>query len=291
MALVNAKAMIQKAKAEGYAIPQFNVNNLEWAKTILETVEKEQSPVILGLSAGAIKYMGGFRVASDLLQALDHDLKITVPVAIHLDHGHNQHIQPALDAGFTSIMFDGSHLSFAQNVTDTQKWVTLAQAQNVSVEAEVGAIGGEEDGIVGDAGEVANPLECQQIATLGIDFLAAGIGNIHGRYPPSWKSLDFATLQKIQEVTNNLPLVLHGGSGIPAAQVQKAIKLGVAKVNVNTELQLAYAAALAKYFLANKHQIGKGFDPRKINGYGMKAVEEEIINKIKIFGCGHKAFS
>ncbi len=287
--ITNAKQMVKDAFARGYAVPQFNVNNLEWAKTILETCEEHKSPVILGVSAGAAKYMGGYTVAKEMIGALDKDLGITVPVAIHMDHGHDDDCEKAVAAGFTSLMFDGSHLPLEENLEITKKWVAISAEKGLSLEAEVGSIGGEEDGIIG-TGELASSEHCKMMLDLGVDFLAAGIGNIHGPYPESWESLSFETLESLKEGTEGkMPFVLHGGSGIPADQITKAIELGVAKINVNTELQLVNAYALKKYFDANKHAEGKGFDPRKINAVGIAAMKEELAAKIKLFGSENKA--
>ena len=290
MPLVNAKEMIKKAHQGKYAVPQFNINNLEWTKVILETCQQQQSPVILGVSGGAGKYMGGFLAVSKMVSGLVENLQISVPVALHIDHGHDFECEQGLKYGFTSIMFDGSHLPFSENLEKSKHWIEQAKKANVSVECEVGAIGGEEDGIVGDSGELADPKECQQMAALGVDFLAAGIGNIHGPYPPGWKSLSFETLEKLQKATNNqMPFVLHGGSGIPDDQVKKAITLGVAKINVNTELQLAYTKGMVEYFSQKMHENKKGYDPRKSIGYAMKEVAKEIVNKITIFGSANKS--
>ena len=289
MAITNAKKMIKKAFENGYAVGQFNVNNLEWAKTILEMAQQHQSPVILGISGGAAKYMGGYKTVRDMIVALDADMKISVPVAIHMDHGHDEDCQSAVEAGFTSLMFDGSHLSIEENLASTKKWKKIADEKNLSLEAEVGSIGGEEDGIIG-TGELASPEHCKAMLELGVDFLAAGIGNIHGPYPKSWKSLSFETLEALRDGTESkMPFVLHGGSGIPEDQITKAISLGVAKINVNTELQLVYSAELKKYFDANKHLEGKGFDPRKVHGAGMEACKKELSAKMSLFGSVNKA--
>ena len=289
MPLVNAKEMVKKAHANKYAVPQFNINNLEWTKVILETCQEQKSPVILGVSGGASKYMGGFLAVSKMVSGLVKDLNISIPVALHIDHGHDQECQEGIDNNFTSIMFDGSHLSFTKNLERSKHWVKEAKKLNISVECEVGAIGGEEDGIVGDAGELADPEECKEMAKIGVDFLAAGIGNIHGPYPKSWKSLNFEVLEKLQKATNNqMPFVLHGGSGIPDEQVKKAISLGVAKINVNTELQLAFTKGMEKYFANKMHQDKKGYDPRKSIGFAMQEVAKEIINKISVFGSKNK---
>lgn len=261
--LVNASEMLTKAKAGHYAVGHFNTNNLEWTKAILQTAEEMKSPVIIGVSEGAAKYMTGFKVVAEMVKAMDKALGITVPVALHLDHGSYEGAKACIEAGFTSIMFDGSHYGIEENVEKTKELVALAHEKGLSIEAEVGSIGGEEDGVIG-AGEVADPEECKMIADLGVDFLAAGIGNIHGKYPANWKGLDFVALDKIQAKTGTMPLVLHGGTGIPADMIAKAIDLGVSKINVNTECQLAFAEATRKYIEAGKDLEGKGFDPRKL---------------------------
>ena len=286
--LVNAKEMLDKAKAGHYAVGQFNINNLEWTKAILLTAEEEKAPVILGVSEGAGKYMTGFKTVAAMVKAMDESLGITVPVALHLDHGTYEGSKKCIEAGFTSIMFDGSSLPFDENVAKTTELVKLAHDHGMSIEAEVGAIGGEEDGVIG-MGECADPAECKKIADLGIDFLAAGIGNIHGVYPDNWAGLQFDVLAKIQELTGTMPLVLHGGTGIPDDQIRKAITLGVSKINVNTECQLVFAAATREYIEAGKDQQGKGFDPRKLLLPGTEAIKAKVKEKIELFGSNGKA--
>ena len=286
--LVNAKEMLTKAKAGKYAVGQFNINNLEWTKAVLLTAQELNSPVILGVSEGAGKYMTGYKTVAAMVKAMVETLNITVPVALHLDHGSYEGAKACLEAGFSSIMFDGSHYPIDENVAKTTDLVKLAHEMGVSVEAEVGSIGGEEDGVVG-AGEVADPAECKRIADLGIDFLAAGIGNIHGKYPANWKGLDFDALDKIHEATNGIPLVLHGGTGIPADMIQKAISLGVSKINVNTECQLSFAAATREYIEAGKDQQGKGYDPRKLLLPGFEAIKATVKEKMELFGSVNKA--
>ena len=259
MALVSAKGILEKARAEGYAVGAFNINNLEWTQAILETAEEMKSPVLLGVSEGAAKYMGGYKTVALMVKGLVEDLNITVPVALHLDHGTYEGSMKAIDAGFTSVMFDGSAFDFEENLQKTKDVVAYAHERGVSVEAEVGSIGGEEDGVIG-TGELADPQECKTIAETGIDFLAAGIGNIHGKYPANWQGLDFNVLGDIQEATGQIPLVLHGGSGIPEDQIKRAISLGAAKINVNTELQVNFAEETRKYIEAGKDKEGKGFD-------------------------------
>ena len=286
--LVSAKEMLDKAKAGHYAVGQFNINNLEWTKAILLTAQECNSPVILGVSEGAGKYMTGYKTIVGMVNGMIEELGITVPVALHLDHGSFDHCVKCIDAGFSSVMFDGSHFSIEENVEKTKEIVALAHAKGVSVEAEVGSIGGEEDGVVG-AGECADPKECKAIADLGIDFLAAGIGNIHGKYPENWAGLSFETLDAIQQLTGTMPLVLHGGTGIPVDMIQKAISLGVAKINVNTECQLSFAAATREYIEAGKDQQGKGFDPRKLLAPGTEAIKATVKEKMEIFGSVGKA--
>ena len=288
MALVSATEMLQKAEAGHYAVGQFNINNLEWTKAILETAQECNSPVILGVSEGAGKYMGGYDVIVGMVNGLIKDQNITVPVALHLDHGSYEHCYKCIEAGFPSIMFDGSHYSIEENVEKTTEIVKAAHAKGVSVEAEVGSIGGEEDGVVG-MGECADPKECKRIADLGVDFLAAGIGNIHGKYPDNWEGLSFETLDSIQQLTGELPLVLHGGTGIPAEMVKKAITLGVSKVNVNTECQLAFAEATRKYVEAGNDLEGKGFDPRKLLAPGFEVIKATVKEKMEMFGSVGKA--
>ncbi len=286
--LVSAEKMLKKALDEKYAVGQFNINNLEWTKAILETAEELKSPVILGVSEGAGKYMGGFKTVVGMVKGMVEELNITIPVAIHLDHGSYEGTKKAIEAGFTSVMFDGSHYPIDENVEKTKEIVELAHSKGISVEAEVGSIGGEEDGVVG-AGEIADPNECKRIADLGIDFLAAGIGNIHGQYPENWKGLDFAALANIQEKIGDMPLVLHGGTGISAEMIKESISLGVSKINVNTECQLAFAAATRKYIEEGKDKEGKGFDPRKLLAPGTAAIKDVVKEKMEIFGSINKA--
>ena len=286
--LVSATEMLQKARDGHYAVGQFNINNLEWTKAVLLTAQELNSPVILGVSEGAGKYMTGYKTVAAMVSAMVGSLGITVPVALHLDHGSYEGAKACLEAGFSSIMFDGSHYPIEENVAKTTELVALAHAQGVSIEAEVGSIGGEEDGVVG-AGEVADPAECKRIADLGIDFLAAGIGNIHGKYPANWKGLDFVALDKIHNATDNIPLVLHGGTGIPDEMIKKAISLGVSKINVNTECQLSFADATRKYIEAGKDLEGKGFDPRKLLAPGAEAIKATVREKIELFGSANKA--
>ena len=288
MALVSAKGILEAARKGQYAVGAFNINNLEWTQAILETAQELNSPVLLGVSEGAVKYMGGFNLVAKLVEGLVQDLGITIPVALHLDHGSFDGSKKAIDAGWTSVMFDGSHYDFEENLEKTKEVVAYAHAKGVSVEAEVGSIGGEEDGIIG-AGELADPQECKVLADTGIDFLAAGIGNIHGKYPANWAGLDFGVLGAIQDITGQIPLVLHGGSGIPDDQIKKAISLGVAKINVNTELQLVFAEATRKYIEAGKDLEGKGFDPRKLLAPGKQAIKDGVKEKIELFGSSNKA--
>ncbi len=288
MPLVNAKEMVQKAREGHYAVGAFNINNLEWTKAILLAAEEAKSPVMLGVSEGANKYMTGYKVVADMVKAMVETLKITVPVALHLDHGTFDGAKKALEAGYTSVMFDGSHYPFAENVEKTVEIVELAKKFNASVEAEVGGIGGEEDGVV-SLGECADPEECHNIAKLGIDMLAAGIGNIHGVYPENWPGLRFDVLEKIKEKCPGMPLVLHGGTGIPEDMIKEAIKLGVCKINVNTECQLAFAEATRKYIEAGKDKEGKGFDPRKLLAPGTEAIKNLVKEKMTIFGSVNKA--
>ena len=286
--LVSAKEMLQKAKAGKYAVGQFNINNLEWTKAILQTAEELKSPVILGVSEGAAKYMCGFNTVADMDRAMMKTLGITVPVALHLDHGTYDGAYKAMDAGFSSVMFDGSHYGIEENVEKTTQVIADAHARGISVEAEVGAIGGEEDGVIG-GGEVADPDECKRIADLGVDMLAAGIGNIHGKYPANWAGLRFDVLDAIQQKTGTMPLVLHGGTGIPADMIKKAISLGVSKINVNTECQLAFQEATRKYIEEGKDLIGKGFDPRKLLAPGVEAIKATVKEKMELFGSVGKA--
>ncbi len=286
--LVSATEMLQKAKAGHYAVGQFNINNLEWTKSILLTAKECKSPVILGVSEGAGKYMGGYHVVVGMVNGMIQDLGIDVPVALHLDHGTYEGCQKCIEAGFSSIMFDGSHYPIEENVAKTTELVKFAHDKGMSIEAEVGSIGGEEDGVVG-MGECADPKECKAIADLGVDFLAAGIGNIHGKYPANWQGLSFETLDAVQQLTGDLPLVLHGGTGIPADMIKKAISLGVAKINVNTECQLAFADATRKYIEAGKDLEGKGFDPRKLLAPGAEAIKATVKEKMELFGSVGKA--
>lgn len=286
--LVSAKEMLNKARQGKYAVGQFNINNLEWTKAILLTAQENNSPVILGVSEGAAKYMGGFDTVVGMVNGLLKGLNITVPVALHIDHGSYDGAIKAMEAGFSSIMFDGSHYPFEENITKTKEIVDLAHSKGISVEAEVGSIGGEEDGIVG-AGEVADPQECKAISELGIDFLAAGIGNIHGKYPENWAGLNFEVLGKINEATGDMPLVLHGGSGIPEEMIKEAISLGVAKINVNTECQVVFAEATRKYIEEGKDLQGKGFDPRKLLAPGVDAIKACVKEKIELFGSINQA--
>ncbi|BFJ86229.1 class II fructose-1,6-bisphosphate aldolase [Ruthenibacterium sp. CLA-JM-H11] len=286
--LVSATEMLKKARDGHYAVGQFNINNLEWTKAVLLTAEELKSPVILGVSEGAGKYMTGFKTVAAMVKAMVETLNITVPVALHLDHGTYEGAKACVEAGFSSIMFDGSHYPIEENIAKTTELVALAHANGLSIEAEVGSIGGEEDGVIG-AGEVADPEECAKITSLGIDFLAAGIGNIHGVYPANWKGLDFEALDKIHNATDHIPLVLHGGTGIPADMIKKAISLGVSKINVNTECQLSFAAATRKYIEEGKDQQGKGFDPRKLLAPGTEAIKATVKEKMELFGSVGKA--
>lgn len=286
--LVSAKEMLTKAREGKYAVGQFNINNLEWTKTILLTAQELNSPVILGVSEGAGKYMGGFKTVSGMVNGLLEGLNITVPVALHLDHGTYEGCYKCIEAGFSSIMFDGSHYPIAENVEKTTELVKICNEKGLSLEAEVGAIGGEEDGVIG-MGECADPNECKSIADLGVTMLAAGIGNIHGKYPANWLGLSFETLAAVKEKVGDMPLVLHGGTGIPEDMIKKAISLGVAKINVNTECQLAFAAAVRKYIEAGKDLEGKGFDPRKLLAPGCDAIKETVREKIELFGSANKA--
>ena len=286
--LVNATEMLIKARDGHYGVPQFNINNLEWTKAVLTACEEMKSPVILGVSEGAGKYMTGFKTVAAMVSSMVETMGITVPVALHLDHGTYEGCKACVEAGFSSIMFDGSHYSIDENVAKTTELVALAHDHGLSIEAEVGSIGGEEDGVIG-MGEVADPAECAKIASLGIDFLAAGIGNIHGKYPANWKGLDFVALDKIHNATDNIPLVLHGGTGIPDEMIKKAISLGVSKINVNTECQLSFADATRKYIEAGKDLEGKGFDPRKLLAPGAEAIKATVREKIELFGSANKA--
>ncbi len=286
--LVSAKEMLQKAKAGHYAVGQFNINNLEWTKAILLTAEEMKSPVILGVSEGAGKYMCGFNTVVAMVKGMIETLGITVPVAIHLDHGTYEGAYKCIEAGFSSVMFDGSHYPIEENIAKTRELVEKCNQLGLSLEAEVGAIGGEEDGVVG-GGEVADPDECKMIADLGVTMLAAGIGNIHGKYPANWAGLSFDTLEAINNKVGSMPLVLHGGTGIPAEMIKKAIDLGVSKINVNTECQLAFAAAVRKYVEEGKDLEGKGFDPRKLLAPGVEAIKATVREKIELFGSANKA--
>ena len=286
--LVSAKEMLTKAKAGKYAVGQFNINNLEWTKAILQTAEELKSPVILGVSEGAGKYMCGYKTVVGMVNGMLEELNITVPVALHLDHGSYEGAKKCIEAGFSSIMFDGSHYPIEENIEKTKELVETCNKLGLSLEAEVGAIGGEEDGVIG-GGEVADPKECKMIADLGVTMLAAGIGNIHGKYPANWTGLRFDTLAEIQELTGTMPLVLHGGTGIPADMIKKAISLGVSKINVNTECQLAFAAATRKYIEAGKDLEGKGFDPRKLRADGAQAIKDTVKEKMELFGSVGKA--
>ena len=288
MALVSAKEMLQKAKAGHYAVGQFNINNLEWTKAILLTAEECKSPVILGVSEGAGKYMTGYKTVVGMVNGMLEELNITVPVALHLDHGSYEGAKECIEAGFSSIMFDGSHLPFEENVEKTKELVAICNEKGMSIEAEVGSIGGEEDGVVG-MGECADPQECKAIADLGVTMLAAGIGNIHGKYPENWAGLQFDVLDDIQKLTGEMPLVLHGGTGIPEDMIKKAISLGVSKINVNTECQLSFAEATRKYIEAGKDLEGKGFDPRKLLAPGAEAIKATVKEKMEIFGSIGKA--
>lgn len=288
MALVSAAQMLKDARDGKYAIGAFNTNNLEWTIAILKAAEEKKSPVMIQTSMGAAKYMGGYKVCYAIVSNLIDTLGITVPVALHLDHGDYEAALECIDAGYTSVMFDGSHLPFEENLEKAADVVKRAHAKGISVESEVGSIGGEEDGIIG-TGELADPQECKTIADLGIDFLAAGIGNIHGAYPADWAGLNFEVLKEINDITAGIPLVLHGGTGIPEDQIKKAIALGVAKINVNTECQWAFAEATRKYIEAGKDKEGKGFDPRQLLGPGAAAIKEVVKEKIDWFGSANKA--
>jgi fructose-bisphosphate aldolase class II len=286
--LVSAKEMLTKAKAGHYAVGQFNINNLEWTKAVLLTAQELNSPVILGVSEGAGKYMCGYKTVASMVSAMIDELKITVPVALHLDHGSYEGAFKCIEAGFSSIMFDGSHYPINENIEKTTELVKICAEKGLSLEAEVGSIGGEEDGVVG-AGEIADPNECKSIADLGVTMLAAGIGNIHGKYPENWAGLNFDALDAIQQLTGDMPLVLHGGTGIPEEMIKKAISLGVAKINVNTECQLTFAAATRKYIEDGKDLSGKGFDPRKLLAPGFEAIKATVKEKMELFGSVNKA--
>ena len=286
--LVSAAEMLKKAKAGHYAVGQFNINNLEWTKAILQAAEECKSPVILGVSEGAGKYMTGYKTVVGMVSAMVEEMNITVPVALHLDHGSYEGAKKCIEAGFSSVMFDGSHYPIEENIEKTKELVKITGEKGISLEAEVGAIGGEEDGVVG-AGECADPDECKMIADLGVTMLAAGIGNIHGKYPENWAGLSFETLDAVQQKTGAMPLVLHGGTGIPADMIKKAISLGVSKINVNTECQLAFADATRKYIEAGKDLSGKGFDPRKLLAPGVEAIKATVKEKMELFGSVGKA--
>ncbi len=286
--LVSAKDMLEKAREGKYAVGQFNINNLEWAKSILLTAQECNSPVILGVSEGAGKYMCGYKTIVGMINGMLEELKITVPVALHLDHGSYEACYKCIDAGFSSIMFDGSHYPIEENVEKTTELVKVCAEKGMSLEAEVGSIGGEEDGVIG-AGECADPNECKMIADLGVTMLAAGIGNIHGKYPANWAGLSFDTLAAVKEKVGDMPLVLHGGTGIPEDMIKKAISLGVAKINVNTECQLSFAAATRKYVEEGKDLVGKGFDPRKLLAPGCEAIKNTVKEKMELFGSINKA--
>lgn len=286
--LVSAKEMLNKARDGKYAVGQFNINNLEWTKSILLTAQELNSPVILGVSEGAGKYMCGYKTVVGMVNGMMEELNITVPVALHLDHGTFEGAKACINAGFSSIMFDGSHYPIAENIAKTTALVNACDVLGISLEAEVGSIGGEEDGVVG-MGECADPNECKQIADLGVTMLAAGIGNIHGKYPANWPGLSFETLEAVKAKVGDMPLVLHGGTGIPADMIKKAISLGVAKINVNTECQLAFQEATRKYIEEGKDQQGKGFDPRKLLAPGAEAIKTTVKEKMELFGSVGKA--
>ena len=287
--LVSATEMINKAHEGHYAVGAFNINNLEWIKSILLAAEEAKAPVMLGVSEGAAKYMCGFKNVVAMVKGVHDNLGITVPVALHLDHGTYEGAKACIEAGFTSVMFDGSHYAFDENLAKSKEMIELAHSKGLSIECEVGGIGGEEDGTI-SMGELADPKECKIIADLGVDFLASGIGNIHGKYPANWKGLSFDRLAEIQKATNGKPLVLHGGSGIPEDQIRKAISLGVSKINVNTELQIVFAEATRKYIEEGHDLEGKGFDPRKLLKPGCDAIKAKVIKMIKLFGSDNKAF-
>lgn len=288
MALVSAKQMLEKARDGKYAVGQFNINNLEWTKSILQTAQELNSPVILGVSEGAGKYMTGFKTVTAMVKAMIEEMNITVPVALHLDHGSYEGCYKCIEAGFSSIMFDGSHFPIDENIAKTKELVKVCAEKGLSLEAEVGSIGGEEDGVIGQ-GECADPDECKKIADLGVDILAAGIGNIHGKYPANWTGLRFDVLEAIKKKTGDMPLVLHGGTGIPTDMIKKAISLGVAKINVNTECKLAFQEATRKYIQEGKDLVGKGFDPRKLLAPGAQAIKDTVKEKMEIFGSIGKA--
>lgn len=286
--LVSAKDMLEKARDGKYAVGQFNINNLEWTKAVLATAQELNSPVILGVSEGAGKYMTGFKTVVGMVNGMLEEMGITVPVALHLDHGTYDGCYRCIEAGFSSVMFDGSHYSIEENVAKTKELVEACNAKGMSLEAEVGSIGGEEDGVIG-MGECADPDECKAVADLGVTMLAAGIGNIHGKYPDNWAGLSFETLEAIKQKTGDMPLVLHGGTGIPEDMIQKAISLGVAKINVNTECQITFAEATRKYIEDGKDLKGKGFDPRKLLAPGYEAIKQTVKEKMELFGSVGKA--
>ena len=286
--LVSAKEMLNKAREGKYAVGQFNINNLEWTKAILLTAQEQNSPVILGVSEGAGKYMCGYKTIVGMVNGMLEELNITVPVALHLDHGSYDGAKACIEAGFSSVMFDGSHYPIEENIEKTKELVAECEKLGLSIEAEVGSIGGEEDGVIG-AGECADPNECKAIADLGVTMLAAGIGNIHGKYPENWAGLSFETLAAVKEKVGDMPLVLHGGTGIPEDMIKKAISLGVAKINVNTECQLAFQEATRKYIEEGKDKQGKGFDPRKLLAPGFEAIKETVKEKMELFGSIGKA--
>lgn len=288
MALVSAKGILEAARDGHYGVPAININNLEWTKAVLLTAQENKSPILISVSEGAGKYMAGYKTIVGMVKGMIEELNITVPVALHLDHGSYEGAIECIEAGFTSVMYDGSHLPFDENLEKTKEIVKLAHEKGVSVEAEVGSIGGEEDGVIG-SGELADPQECKLMAESGIDFLAAGIGNIHGKYPENWAGLSFDTLDAIKKATGNIPLVLHGGSGIPEDQIKKAVDLGVAKINVNTECQVVFAEATRKYIEEGKDLQGKGFDPRKLLNPGFEAIKATVLEKINVFGSANKA--
>ena len=286
--LVSTKEMMAKARDGHYAVGQFNINNLEWTKAILLTAEELKSPVILGVSEGAGKYMCGYSTIVGMVNGMLENLKITVPVALHLDHGSYEATKACIEAGFSSVMFDGSHYPIEENLAKTTELINICNEKGLSLEAEVGAIGGEEDGVVG-GGECADPAECKMIADLGVTMLAAGIGNIHGKYPANWPGLRFDVLESIKNTTGDMPLVLHGGTGIPADMIKKAIDLGVCKINVNTECQIAFTEATRKYIEEGKDLVGKGFDPRKVLAPGVEAIKATVREQMELFGSVGKA--
>jgi len=288
MALVSAVEMINKAHEGHYAIPAFNTNNLEWTQCILRAVQETNTPVMIQTSEGAAKYMGGYKMVVDMVNDLIDSMGITVPVALHLDHGTYEGAKACIEVGYSSVMFDGSHFPIEENIAKSKEIIELAHAKGVSVECEVGGIGGTEDGVTSN-GELADPAECKLIADLGVDFLAAGIGNIHGVYPANWEGLSFETLEAINKTVGEMPLVLHGGTGIPDDQITKAISLGVAKINVNTECQLVFAEATRGYVEAGKDKQGKGFDPRKLLAPGFEAIKAKVKEKMELFGSVNKA--